>query len=330
MPNNKKLEAKIVFSVAMKYPPIAIVVHGGAGTILRSRMNPAKEIQYRTGLKQAIEVGKQILADGGTALDAAEQAVRTLEDNPLFNAGKGAVYAGDGLHHLDASIMQGATLEAGAVAGVKGVRNPISLARRVMEGSRYVMMIGAGAEQFAEKEGVERVPPSYFHDELRYKQWLQVKDTDLTQLDHADKGERNWSTVGAVALDQAGNLVAATSTGGMTNKQFGRVGDSPIIGSGTYANNATCGVCCTGHGEPFIRAVVAHDLSCLMAYKGMSLAEAAHHIVQEKLVALQGEGGLIALDAKGNYVLEFNCQGMYRAVWRAGEEIWTGIYDDER
>ncbi len=313
----------------MKHRPLAIVVHGGAGTILRSRMIPEQEVLYRAGLRLAMELGKAILEAGGSALDAAEQAVRSLEDNPLYNAGKGAVYAGDGLHHLDASIMVGDTQQAGSVAGVKGVRNPISLARKVMEASPYVMMIASGAEDFARLQGLEMVPPEYFHDQLRYEQWLLVRDTDITQLDHADKGEKNWSTVGAVALDRQGNLVAATSTGGMTNKRFGRVGDTPIIGSGSYDDNETCAVCCTGHGEPFMRAVVAHDLHCLMAYRGLSLPAAAHHLVQEKLVAKEGEGGLIALDARGNYVMEFNCEGMYRGVWREGDEIRTAIYKDE-
>ncbi|MEL6846034.1 MAG: isoaspartyl peptidase/L-asparaginase [Bacteroidota bacterium] len=292
-------------------------------------MNPEKEIQYRNGLSEALRIGRNILEQGGEALDAAEATVRALEDNPLYNAGKGAVYAGDGKHHLDASIMRGDNREAGSVAGVKGVKNPISLARAVMEQSRYVMMIGEGAEAFAKEQGHEMVPPAYFHDELRYQQWQQIKDTQLTQLDHADKGEKNWSTVGAVALDQKGNIASATSTGGMTNKRYGRIGDTPIIGSGCYANNQTCGVCCTGHGEPFMRSVVAYDLSCLIEYKGLSLAEAAQHLVQEKLVAFGGEGGLIALDADGNYVLEFNCEGMYRAAWVSGQEEYVGIYKDE-
>ncbi|MEM6345190.1 MAG: isoaspartyl peptidase/L-asparaginase [Bacteroidota bacterium] len=313
----------------MTSPQTALVLHGGAGTILRSKMDPQKEIKYRAGLQAALQVGRALLEKGSSALDAAEATVKALEDNPLYNAGKGAVYAGDGKHYLDASIMRGDNREAGSVAGITGVKNPISLARSVMENSRYVMMVGIGAEAFAKQQGLEMVPPAYFHDELRYKQWLEIKDTTLTQLDHAHKGEKNWSTVGAVALDQNGNIASATSTGGMTNKQFGRVGDTPIIGSGCYANNLTCGVCCTGHGEPFMRSVVAYDLSCLMEYKGMSLAEAARHLVQEKLLAIEGEGGLIALDAEGNYVLEFNCEGMYRAAWVSGQEEYVGIYKDE-
>jgi beta-aspartyl-peptidase (threonine type) len=313
----------------MKYAPPTLVVHGGAGTIRRSRMKPEKEIQYRQGLKDAMAIGRQILLEGGTALEAAERAVRSLEDNPLYNAGKGAVYAGDGKHYLDASIMQGHDLKAGSIAGVRGIRNPISLARRVMEASPYVMMVGSGAEEFARRQGIEFADPEYFHDQLRYEQWLSVKDTQITQLDHADKGEKNWSTVGAVALDRLGNVAAATSTGGMTNKRFGRIGDSPIIGAGTYASNRTCAVCCTGHGEPFMRAVAAYDLSCLMEYRQLSLQEAAHHLVQEKLVALEGEGGLIALDAQGHYVMEFNCEGMYRGAWQEGKEMKIGIYRDE-
>ncbi|MFK7923020.1 MAG: isoaspartyl peptidase/L-asparaginase family protein [Bacteroidia bacterium] len=308
---------------------VAIILHGGAGTILRSKMDPKKEIQYRAGLQQALQIGRKLLEDGSPALDAAEATVNALENNPLYNAGKGAVYAGDGKHYLDASIMRGDNREAGSVAGITGVKNPISLARAVMERSRYVMMIGSGAEDFAKQQNLEMVSPEYFHDELRYQQWLEIKDTSITQLDHAHKGEKNWSTVGAVALDQTGNIASATSTGGMTNKQFGRVGDTPIIGSGCYANNLTCGVCCTGHGEPFMRSVVAYDLSCLIEYKGMSLKDAAQHLVQEKLVAIEGEGGLIALDAQGNYVLEFNCEGMYRAAWVSGQEEYLAIYKDE-
>ncbi|MEL6671719.1 MAG: isoaspartyl peptidase/L-asparaginase [Bacteroidota bacterium] len=292
----------------------AIALHGGAGTILRKYMTPEKEQQYLSGLEEALTLGDDLLKKGAAALDAAEATVRCLENNPLFNAGKGAVYAGDGTHLLDASIMRGDTLEAGAVAGVRGVKNPISLARRVMEASAYVMMIGEGAEEFGRKEGLEQAPPEYFHDDLRFQQWQRIKDSDQTILDHADKGERNFSTVGAVCLDREGNLAGATSTGGMTNKRYGRVGDSPIIGAGTYANNATCAVCCTGHGEPFIRAVVAHRISCLMEYKGMDLQAACDEVIHRVLKELKGEGGVIAVDPQGHTSLTFNTAGMYRAA----------------
>lgn len=307
----------------------AIAIHGGSGTILRSHMPQEKEVLYRKGLEEALLAGYDFLEQGGSALDATEIAVKILEDNALFNAGKGAVFDGDGKHQLDASIMRGDTLEAGSVAGIRGVKNPISLARKVMEESAYVMMIGRGAEKFARLHKLPFKKADYFFDQLRYDQWLRIKDTPMTMLDHADKGERNFSTVGAVALDQEGNLAAATSTGGMTNKQYGRVGDSPIIGSGTYADNKTCAVCCTGHGEPFMRAVAAHRLSALMEYKGVSLKEAANELVHIKLKSMQGKGGLIAVDRSGNIELAFNCEGMYRASRVAGKPPYIGIFDTD-
>ena len=307
----------------------AIAIHGGAGTILRKHMTPKKEKAYKAGLEEALMIGNQILSEGGTALDAAEKTVQILENNPLYNAGKGAVFAGDGTHLLDASIMCGETLKAGSIANVRRIKNPISLARAVMEKSAYVMMVGDGAEKFAESQGITFESEEYFFDQLRYDQWQRVKDTQMTILDHADKGERNFSTVGAVALDQHGNLAAATSTGGMTNKRFGRVGDTPIIGSGCYAENATAAICCTGHGEPFIRSVVAFDVSRLMAYKGLSLQEAADEVVMKKLVERKGEGGLIAVDRNGNISLTFNCRGMYRASLVSGEKPYIAIYGDE-
>ena len=307
----------------------AIAIHGGSGTILRAHMPQEKEVLYRKGLEEALSAGYAHLEQGGTALDAAEIAVKILEDNARFNAGKGAVFDGEGKHQLDASIMRGDTLEAGAVAGVRGVKNPISLARKVMEESAYVMMIGRGAEKFARLHKLPFKKADYFFDQLRYDQCLRIKDTPMTMLDHADKGERNFSTVGAVALDQDGNLAAATSTGGMTNKQYGRVGDSPIIGSGTYADNKTCAVCCTGHGEPFMRAVAAHRLSALMEYKGVSLKEAANELVHIKLESMQGKGGLIAVDRSGNIELAFNCEGMYRASRVAGKPPYIGIFDTD-
>jgi len=307
----------------------AIAIHGGSGTILRSQMSSEQESLYKEGLQEAIEAGYAILENGGTSLDAVELAVQILEDNPLFNAARGAVFDSDGKHQLDASIMRGDTLEAGAVAGVKGVKNPINLARKIMDESAYVMMIGRGAEKFARLHKLPFKKADYFYDQLRYDQWVRIKDTPITQLDHVDKGERNFGTVGAVALDQHGNLAAATSTGGMTNKQFGRVGDSSIIGSGTYADNYTCAVCCTGHGEPFMRAVAAHRLSALMEYKGVSLKEAAQELVHVKLANLKGKGGLIAIDRSGNIELTFNCEGMYRASKAAGKKTYIGIFDTD-
>ncbi|MEM7367308.1 MAG: isoaspartyl peptidase/L-asparaginase [Bacteroidota bacterium] len=305
--------------------PFSLAIHGGAGTILRSRMTPEKEAIYKAGLSEALTAGHRILAANGSALEAVTTAVVLLENNPLFNAGKGAVYAGDGTHLLDAAIMEGHHPMAGAIAGVRGIKNPILLARKVMEDSAYVMMIGQGAEEFARLKGLDFAPQTYFHDALRYEQWLRVKDTPITQLDHADKGEKNFSTVGAVALDQQGHLAAASSTGGMTNKRFGRVGDTPLIGAGTYANRL-CAVACTGHGEPFIKAVVGHDIAARMQYKGLSLAEATDEVVHQKLVDMKGLGGLISVDAKGRVAMPFNCEGMYRAAQIGMQEAEVEIF----
>jgi len=261
-----------------------------------------------------LDAGYNILAQGGTALDAVEQAVRSLEDNELFNAGKGAVFSATGKHELDASIMCGQSLKAGAVAGVTSIRNPISLARTVMEQSENVFLLGSGAEDFARDQKVAVEPDDYFFTELRFEQLKEAQKANKTQLDHS-KRNTGKGTVGAVALDSEGNLAAATSTGGLTNKKYGRVGDTPVIGAGTYANNETCAVSCTGYGEFFIRSVVAYDISCLMAYKGLSLKDACDYVVQDKLKAMGGEGGLIAIDRAGNVELPFNSEGMYRA-WR--------------
>ncbi len=292
---------------------ISIAIHGGAGTILRSSMTPEKEQAYKEALQAALNIGYSILEMGGTSLDAVEQAIRSLEDCPLFNAGRGSVFTADGTHEMDASIMDGKTLEAGAVAGVHGVKNPVSLARLVMEKSGHVMLAAKGAVDFAREMDCEFRDAEYFYDEFRFKQWQEVKGSDTFQLDHAAKKDEKFGTVGAVALDKAGNLAAATSTGGMTNKRFGRIGDSPVIGSGTYANNNTCAVSCTGSGEFFLRSVVAYDVSCLMEYKGLSLADATKETIQKRLLNIGGDGGLIAVDAKGNISLEFNTEGMYRA-----------------
>jgi beta-aspartyl-peptidase (threonine type) len=309
----------------------AIAIHGGAGTILPALMTPEKELLYRNALKAATEAGLALLSKGASSLDAVEAAVMCLEDFPLFNAGKGAVFTNAGTHEMDASIMEGLNLEAGAVSGVSHIKNPIQLARLIKEKSGHVYLSGLPAEQFAQSCGMALEPTSYFYTEERYKQWQQVKDSDTYQLDHSDKveqGEKKFGTVGAVALDQYGNLAAATSTGGMTNKRFGRVGDTPIIGAGTYANNATCAISCTGHGEFFMRAVVAYDISCLMAYKGLSLQEACRLVVNDKLVKMGGEGGLVAIDSHGNIALPFNSEGMYRAWASATESVQTAIYKD--
>lgn len=305
---------------------ISIAVHGGAGTILRSLMTPEKERAYLLALESATEMGHRILASGGSAMDAVTAAVVSLEDNPLFNAGKGAVFTHDGHHELDASIMDGSDLSAGAVAGVYTVKNPVLLARAVREKSEHVLLSGAGAEMFAKQVGLAFEPAEYFHTQQRWEQLQEALADNSVRMDHSD--EKKFGTVGAVARDVKGNLAAATSTGGMTNKKFGRMGDTPIIGAGTYANNATCAVSCTGHGEYFIRAVVAHDVHCLMEYKGLPLQEAVRIVVQEKLVKIGGEGGLIAVDAAGNIVLDFNSEGMYRASRKGLEPVTALIYKD--
>jgi beta-aspartyl-peptidase (threonine type) len=303
-----------------------IAIHGGAGTIDKAQMTPEKELAYKTALKEALEAGHLALSEGKTALDAVELAVNSLENNPLFNAGRGAVFTANGDFELDASIMWGKDLTAGAVAGVKSIANPISLARKVMERTGHVMLAGQGALDFAKSIGVETKPDEYFFTQHRYDQLQELIGTTEVALDHGSSTTKPIGTVGAVAYDAEGNVAAATSTGGMTNKQFGRVGDTPVIGSGTYANNTTCAVSCTGHGEYFLRSVVAYDISCLMEYKGMSLEEACHEVCMVKLVKIGGEGGLIAVDAKGNISLPFNSPGMYRGFVREDGDFQTFIY----
>ncbi len=307
----------------------SIAIHGGAGTILRNEMTAEKELAYKEALTAAILAGENILKQRGTALDAVEAAIITLENNPLFNAGKGAVFTHEETHEMDASIMRGDNLMAGAVAGIKNIKNPIQLSRKVMENSEHVMLCGEGAATFAKKMGFEFTPDSYFYTEQRHAQWLNAVAENKIALDHNIKtDEKKFGTVGAVALDMHGNLAAGTSTGGMTNKQFGRVGDSPIIGAGTYANNAQCAISCTGHGEFFIKAVVAYDVFCLMEYKQLSLEEACRIVVKEKLVKIGGEGGLIAVDKFGNISLCFNSDGMYRASVGINQELLVAIYKD--
>ncbi|MGN6352864.1 MAG: isoaspartyl peptidase/L-asparaginase family protein [Parafilimonas sp.] len=296
----------------MKY---TIAVHGGAGTILKENMTPELEQQYRQGLQQALDAGYAVLEKGGTAMDAAVAAVVVLEDDILFNAARGAVFTKKGLHEMDAAVMNGSDLAAGAVCGVQHIRNPIKLAEAVMLKTAHVMLGGDGAAMFAKEQGFLFEPDEYFFSKLRYDQWNEVKNADTYQLDHTvSNTDKKFGTVGAVACDKHGNIAAATSTGGMTNKNYGRIGDTPVIGSGTYANNKTCAVSCTGHGELFIKAVAAYDVSCLMEYAGMSLLDAINKVVHEKLPAINGEGGIIGVDASGNYALAFNSEGMYRAV----------------
>ncbi len=315
----------------------AIVIHGGAGTILPSAMTPELEQSYKAALKDALDAGYDCLEKGGHSLEAVKAAVLSLEDCILFNAGRGSVFAKDGSQEMDASIMDGATLMAGAVAAVRNIRNPVELAYTIMTKSQHVMLNGKGAQDFAKAHGLKTEPDEYFYSAFRHEQWKQMQDTDETALDHAvsfaDKSpftgvseDKKFGTVGAVAVDQHGNIAAATSTGGMTNKQWGRVGDSPIIGAGTYANNKTCAISCTGHGEPFIRAVTAYDVSCLMEYKGLGLQEAMHIVVHDKLMKIDGEGGMIGVDAQGNTAMVFNSEGMYRGRKDSNGLIETLIY----
>lgn len=328
-----------MFSFSQNQPNMsenfAIVIHGGAGTILKKNMSDEQEKAYQEKLQEALDSGYLVLKNGGTAIEAVEKAIVVMEDSPLFNAGKGAVYTNAATNELDASIMDGKTLNAGAVSGVRNVKNPIKLVRLVMEKSEHVMLSGKGAEDFAKQHQIEIVDSTYFYNEHRLKQLNKIKDSEKIQLDHSDDDEQGdvsefkdskFGTVGAVALDKHGNLAAATSTGGMTNKKYGRIGDSPIIGAGTYANNATCAVSCTGHGEFFIRNVVAYDVVALMEYKEKSLIDAANYVVNEKLVKLGGDGGLIAIDNQGNIAMPFNTAGMYRGYKKSNGESEVLIF----
>jgi len=311
-----------------------LVIHGGAGNITPAIMNKEQEQQYTMGLKAALDKGYEVLRNGGSSLDTVVAAISVLEDNPLFNAGRGAVFTKKGLNEMDASLMDGSNLMAGAIAGVRNIKNPIKLAREVMLHSGHVFLSGEGAAEFALSQGIEMAPDEYFFNRSRYDQWVEIRDTDFYQLDHKDdnlKGtipntDYKYGTVGAVCCDEQGNIAAGTSTGGMTNKRFGRIGDSPVIGAGTYANNKTCGISRTGHGEHFLRAVVAHDVSCLMEYKGLSLHEACEIVIKDKLVKIGGEGGLIAVDSKGNYDFCFNSAGMYRGMKNSERDEVVAFY----
>jgi beta-aspartyl-peptidase (threonine type) len=310
----------------------AIAIHGGAGTITRASLTEELDIAYRSALREAVSKGDKILSEGGNALDAVAESVRIMEDNDLFNAGKGSVFNHEGKNEMDAAIMDGKTLLAGAVSGIRNLKNPILLAKAIMEKSDHVLLANSGAADFAREMALEFAPDDYFFVQHRYDQLLRAREEGQVILDHTPPAgtdvEKKFGTVGAVALDIHGNIAAATSTGGMTNKKWGRVGDSPIIGAGTYANNETCAISCTGHGEYFIRSVVAYDISCLIEYRGLSLKEACEIVVMKKLVKLGGEGGLIAIDVAGNIEMPFNSEGMYRGMKRSGEEAVLSIYKD--
>ncbi len=333
----KKPSDKIEESIPKSVNEFAIVIHGGAGTILKKHMTPEKEAAYKAKLEEAIKVGYKILENGGTSLDAVTRTINVLEDSPLFNAGKGAVFTNAETNELDASIMDGKTLNAGASAGTRTVKNPINLAKLIMDNSPHVMMTGAGAEKFAKENNLEIVDPSYFYTEGRFNSLKRAIEREKIELDHNDKQANfydpeiknsKFGTVGCAALDKHGNLAAGTSTGGMTNKRWGRVGDAPIIGAGTYANNKTCAVSSTGWGEYFIRAMVAYDISALMEYKGLSLQAAAKETLK-KVKDLGGDGGIVAVDKNGNMVAEFNTEGMYRASMNDKGELIIEIYKKE-
>jgi beta-aspartyl-peptidase (threonine type) len=315
-----------------------LAIHGGAGTMSRSALTPDLEQAYRAAMREALETGYRVLDEGGSSLDAVVATLRVMEESPLFNAGKGAVFTSEGTVELDASIMDGRTRNAGAVSGVKEIRSPITLARLVMDASPHVMLTGRGAEAFAREHDVERVPNEFFYTDRRRRELeraqqrergaapsgngAHLRDEDREADDHA------YGTVGAVALDKDGNLAAGTSTGGMTNKRFGRVGDSPIIGAGTYADNATCAISATGHGEYFIRGVVAYDVAAMMRYAGLSLTAAANAVVMGELAALGGTGGVIALDREGHVAMPFNTPGMYRGAIDENGQVTIKIFRD--
>ncbi|MBL0356893.1 MAG: isoaspartyl peptidase/L-asparaginase [Chitinophagaceae bacterium] len=313
---------------------ISLAIHGGAGTILKEDMTAALEKAYLQALQDSLDAGYSLLEKGAGAVEVVKAATVVLEDNILFNAGRGSVFTKKGAHEMDAAIMDGKYRTAGAVAGVRNIRNPIDLAEKVMRNSNHVFLSGDGAIDFAISQGIALEPDEYFFSQFRYDQWKQMMDSNSYALDHSQQQveqlmkDKKFGTVGAVACDQHGNIAAATSTGGMTNKKYGRIGDTPIIGAGTYANNKTCAISCTGHGEPFIRAVAAYDVSCLVEYKGLSLQEAMQEVVNNKLLALEGEGGMIGVDAAGNVAMLFNSAGMYRAARSSNGLDMLKIYGD--
>ncbi|MBB6681778.1 isoaspartyl peptidase/L-asparaginase [Aequorivita sp. 609] len=335
-PNKHNAEDFKVDEIAgSKEDVFGIVIHGGAGTILKENMSDSLEAAYKEKLKEAISIGHEILKNGGTSLEAVTKTINVLEDSPLFNAGKGSVFTHDATNELDASIMDGATLNAGAVAGVKHIKNPIDLAKDVMQKNEHVMLYGAGAEEFAQSLGYKMMDTTYFYTKSRYESLQRILEKEKTinteKISFQDPYIKNskFGTVGCAALDKHGNLASGTSTGGMTNKRWNRIGDAPIIGAGTYANNATCAVSSTGWGEFFIRSVVAYDISALMEYKGMSLQDAAKEVIHKKVPALGGDGGIVAIDKDGNVAMEFNTAGMYRASMNAEGELEIGIYKEE-
>ena len=329
------LGCKETSQIVVQKPTFGIVIHGGAGTILRKNMTPEKEANYRAVLAEAIQVGYEILKAGGSSQKAVEKTIHIMEDSPLFNAGKGAVLNANASIELDASFMNGKSLDAGAISGVRTVKHPISAAIKVMEASPHVMLSGSGADTFASEQGLEIVTPEYFYTERRINALKKVQEstnaneTTLKPQENEFLKQQLYGTVGCVALDLSGNLAAGTSTGGMTNKKWNRIGDAPIIGAGTYANNATCAISATGWGEFFIRSVVAHDISAIMEYKGLSIQEAAYEVIHNKVAKLGGDGGVVGIDRNGNAMMEMNTPGMYRAQMDALGNLKVKIYQDE-
>ncbi|MEN8122908.1 MAG: isoaspartyl peptidase/L-asparaginase [Bacteroidota bacterium] len=316
----------IQFSIyAQQKSEYVIVIHGGAGVIKKENMTDEKEAAYIKKLNEALDTGNEILKNGGTAIATVISVIKVMEDSPLFNAGKGAVFTHNGKNELDVSIMDGKTLNAGAASGVSNVKNPIELAYKIMTKSNHVMLSGEGASQFAKEQGLEIVDPKYFYTEKRWKSLQEVIEREKKKLENE---KEKHGTVGCVVLDKYGNLAAGTSTGGMTNKKYGRIGDSPVIGAGTYANNATCAVSCTGHGEFFIRYVVAYSVSALMEYKSLSLQDAGNEIINNKLKAVGGTGGLVSVDKDGNIAMPFNTPGMFRGFLKSTGEKEVLIYQD--
>jgi beta-aspartyl-peptidase (threonine type) len=329
------LGCKKTSQIVLQKPTFGIVIHGGAGTILRKNMTLEKEANYRAVLTEAIQVGYEILKAGGSSQKAVEKTIHIMEDSPLFNAGKGAVLNANASIELDASFMNGKSLDAGAISGVRTVKHPISAAIKVMEASPHVMLSGSGADTFASEQGLEIVTPEYFYTERRINALKKVQEstnaneTTLKPQENEFLKQQLYGTVGCVALDLSGNLAAGTSTGGMTNKKWNRIGDAPIIGAGTYANNATCAISATGWGEFFIRSVVAHDISAIMEYKGLSIQEAAYEVIHNKVAKLGGDGGVVGIDRNGNAMMEMNTPGMYRAQMDALGNLKVKIYQDE-
>ena len=312
-----------------KTPKFGIVIHGGAGVIKKENMTDSLQKAYEEKLQEAIDVGHKILSEGGTAIEAVQRTINIMENSPLFNSGKGAVLNAEGIAELDASIMDGKTKNAGAISGVQHIKNPINLAFKVMEESSHVMLSAQGAEEFAKLHQLEFVDNSYFMTERRKRalEASKAREKGVSSNEFFLSNEK-YGTVGCAALDQNGNLAAGTSTGGMTNKKYGRIGDSPIIGAGTYANNKTCAISATGHGEYFIRNVVAYDISAMMEYQGISLEQAAKRVIQKKLTDLGGTGGIVGIDKKGNVVMEFNTPGMFRATKNVKGETEIKMYKD--